>query len=311
MEWSIFYILIITVVALVLLNLAILIVTSKRGTKLPSDKLIEDFAIIKNTVQKISGDLFTAQRVIDNISTSYEARKKIEENISESIRKIEHVIAGTKHKGLAGENILRESLKSFPADMVVHNLNIRGKQAEFGLKLPNGKVIPIDSKWTSSALLDELANEKNLELRQRLILQIERETLNRANEVTQYIDPNLTVPFAIMAVPDSVFVACKSAHIEAFKKKVIILPYSQSIPYLLSLYNLYLQFSQEVDIDNLKSHLQDLRRHLDEMDLILENKIIKAATMIENAAQEYRQKIGIMKGSLMSLKAPSRNKDKS
>lgn len=308
MELSIFYVLIAAVILVILLNLAILVIIFRRDSKLQSDNFIENFAIVKNTVQKISGDLFTAQRVIDKVSISFQERKRLEESISDSIKKIEYVIAGTKHKGLAGENILRESLKNFPADMVVHNFNIRGKQVEFGLKLPNDKIIPIDSKWTSSALLDELAKEENSDARQRLISQIERETLSRAREATQYIDPTLTVNFAVIAVPDSAFVACKVAHLEAFKKKVIILPYSQSIPYLLSLYNLYLQFSQEVDIDNLKNHLEDLRRHLDEMDLILENKIIKAITMIDNATKEYRQKIGIMKGSLMSLRMPSKNK---
>ncbi len=310
MELSIFYIFV-AVIFVILLNVAILIVVFRKDAKLHSDKFVGDFAVIKNTIQKISSDIFTAQRVIDNVSISFQERKKLEENISDSVRKIEHVIAGTKHKGLAGENILRESLKNFPPEMIVHNFNVRGKQVEFGLKLPNNKIIPVDSKWTSSALLNELAKEENPDARGRLISQIEREALNRAREVTQYIDPNLTVHFAVMAVPDAVFVACKVAHLEAFKKKVIILPYSQSIPYLLSLYNLYLQFSQEVDIDNLKNHLQDLSRHLNEMDLILENKIVKAVTMIGNAADEYRQKIGIMKGSLISLRTTSKNKDDS
>jgi len=310
MELSIFYVFA-AVIFIILLNVVILIVVFRKDAKLHSDKFVGDFAVIKNTIQKISSDLFSAQRVMDNVSTSFQERKKLEENISDSVRKIEHVIAGTKHKGLAGENILRESFKSFPPEMIVHNFNVRGKQVEFGLKLPNNKIIPIDSKWTSSALLNELAKEENSDARGRLISQIEREVLSRAREVTQYIDPNLTVNFAIMAVPDAAFVACKVAHLEAFKKKVIILPYSQAMPYLLSLYNLYLQFSQEVDVDNLKNHLQDLGRHLNEMDLILENKIIKAVTMIENAANEYRQKIGIMKGSLISLRTISRNKDDS
>src|SRR5262249_57671047 len=79
-----------------------------------------------------------------------------------------------------------------------------GKGVEFGLQLPGGKLLPIDSKWTSSAALEELAlPDLSSPRRTQVTAAVEREVERRVKEVSQYIDPATTAPFALAAVPDA------------------------------------------------------------------------------------------------------------
>lgn len=263
---------------------------------------------LEGSQRRLSENVLQTQRVIDNIKTDYEARKNFDDLMRNSVKRLEEVIAGSQGKGVVGENILREAFKSFPPEMVIDNFRIKGKEVEFGLVLANKKIVPIDSKWTSSELLESLANERNVGERLRIVNRIENEASRRVDEVVKYIDPDITVPWAVAAVPDSVFSVLKSVHIDAYRKGVIVVPYSLTLPYLLTLFNLHLQYSTSLDVENLNRYLINIRRNLSEMEEILENKMVKASRMIDNASSEYRQRLAAIKDSLVSLESPKENR---
>ena len=122
-------------------------------------------------------------------------------------------------------------------------------------------------------------------------------------EVAQYIDPARTVPWAVAAIPDAAFSICRRAHLDAYKKGVILIPYSLVLPYLLTLFNLHLQYAGSMDVENLQHYVMDIKRHLGEMEATLENNIVRAVKMISNAANEYREAMGSIRGSLNNLQA--------
>ncbi len=244
-----------------------------------------------------------ALRSIENIRQSHEDFKHREQENRESLKRLETVIAGTKSKGIAGENILREALSSFPPKMVHSNVRIKGKEVEFALALANNKLMPIDSKWPSTDLLEEYSKQQDNVQRDRILNQIQREILKRVDEASQYIDPEMTTPWAIAAIPDSAFALCKSTHFDAYKKNVILISYSMIAPYLLMFFSLHLQYCSSVDLENLMHYLLDIKRHTEKMSEILENKIYRAATMLTNASDEYRQIIGMIKGSLSTIES--------
>ena len=74
----------------------------------------------------------------------------------EVIKRLSTVLAGGASKGRAGENVLREHLAQLPPGMLVTDLRVGGKVVEFGLLLPDGRRLPIDSKWTALAELEAL-----------------------------------------------------------------------------------------------------------------------------------------------------------
>jgi hypothetical protein len=118
---------------------------------------------------------------------------------------------------------------------------------------------------------------------------------HRAREVAQYLDPALTAPVAVAAVPDAAYAVLKRAHADAFSKGVVIVPYSTALPVLLFLYSLVARFGDTGDVQAVLSEVGSL---LDAMEGILENKIARAATMIGNGADEFRSQLGKARGSV-------------
>jgi len=249
---------------------------------------------LKNGVEK-TRDLLEELKRADKI------REEKESEFLERIKRVDEIIAGTSAKGVSGEEILRETFKKLPPEMIETNFTISGKTVEFALILPNNKKLPIDSKWPAGELLLQLEKETSPKERKEIIKEIEKETIKRVKEVGQYIDPRITWSQAVAAIPDSVYSVCQEAHLRARENDVILMPYSMVLPLLLYMYRLHLQYAISIDIENLQSHLISISRNLDEMENILENKIYRGTTMVSNAYSEYRQKISQIRSSINEL----------
>jgi len=239
--------------------------------------------------------------LLEDLKRTDEIRQEKEREFLERIKRVDEIIAGTSAKGVSGEEILRETFKKLPPEMIESNFNVGGKQVEFALILPNDKRLPIDSKWPAGNLLSELEKEPSPKRRKEIIEEIEKETIKRIKEVKQYIDPALTWSQAIAAVPDSVYSVCREAHLRARAEDVILMPYSMVLPLILYMYRLHLQYAVSIDIENLQNHLISISRNLDEMEDILENKIARASTMVQNAYLDYKQMISRIRASLQEL----------
>lgn len=252
------------------------------STSSVKESVLRDFGGVRETLAKITSDLETG--------------KKLEKELEESSHRIEAVVVGSRAQGKAGENILEEALKKFPPQIVERNFKVSGHSVEYALVLADGKRVPIDSKWTTPELIKTLESEGDPARREEIIKQIEQTLLSKVKEVTKYIDPSVTVPWGIAAVPDSVFAVCRDVHPGAFHEyRVIVMPYSLTIIYLLTLYQLHSQYSQSVDIERLKAHLNEMERDLGKLDNELENRVFRGATMVKNAYDQCKSIIGKMR----------------
>jgi DNA recombination protein RmuC len=246
--------------------------------------------------------LSQTQSLLEGMRAVFVARHQAEEDARQSLRRLEAVLAGSPSRGAAGENILEEAFRHLPPDMVRRNVWVNGKVVEFGLHLPGGKLLPIDSKWTSSAALEELAlPDVPPARRAQLAAAVEKEVERRVREVGQYIDPATTAPFALAAVPDAAYGVCRSAFAEAHRRRVMIVGYSLALPYLLMLYQLHLQFARSVDMEHLHACLMEVDRQLDVLDAALENKLQRAATMLGTAYQDGKQVTARIRASVRGI----------
>lgn len=266
-------------------------------------------------IQEIKEKLLLGTQLQDHLKNGIERTKDLLEDLKradllrqqkeaeflERIKRVDEIIAGTSTKGLSGEEILRETFKRLPPEMIETNFTVSGKTVEFALVLPNNKRLPIDSKWPAGELILELEKESSPKKRKEIIEEIEKETIKRVKEVTQYIDPVVTWSQAIAAVPDSVYSVCREAHLKAREQDVILMPYSMVLPLLLYMYRLHLQYAMSIDMENLQNHLISITRNLDEMEDVLENKIARGTTMVSNAYLEYKQMISKIRASLSEL----------
>src|SRR5438094_8690539 len=245
--------------------------------------------------------LTQTQSVVEGLRSAISARQPVEEEARASLKRLESVIAGSSSRGAAGEHILEEALRHLPPEMLQRNVWVGGKVVELALRLPGGKLLPMDSKWVSSVALEQLG-EPGLDANRRaqLMAQVEREVERRVREVSQYIDPATTTPFALAVIPDAAYDVCRGAIVNAHHRHVMVVGYAMALPYLLTLYQLHLQFARTVDMEKLQSALIDIERQVDVLEGILENKVQRSLTVLQNAYTEGRQATAKIRASAQS-----------
>ncbi len=274
---------ILLVLLVLLLGIAILYLV-RRERSAPR----EDIGAIKVQAENIL-------RTLQDTYTKLETQRIIDEEIQKATKRIESALLGSKSKGEIGENILYESLRYFPPEMIDVNFKVNGKPVEFAIILSDGKRIPIDSKWIG------LEGEEPPEI------DIEKAIAKKAKEVSQYIDPSSTLSMAIAAVPDSVFARCKQAHIKAYREnRVLIMPYSMTIPYILALYNLHKSYVRSIDVELLNSYLSDIKVSINKLETLLENNIARSITMANNAYNEGKQILYKIRGYIEHIENSNR-----
>jgi len=244
--------------------------------------------------EQLRGDVAAARRVLEEMSVREGERRARRREEAEVIRRLSTVLAGGASKGRAGENVLREHLAELPPGMLVTDFRVNGRVVEFGLRLPDGRRLPIDSKWPGLAELEALEAADDAE-REACIRAVERIVSVRAREVAQYLDPSLTPPVAVAAVPDAAYEVLRRAHAEAFARGVVIVPYSTALPITLFLYSLVQRFGDTGDV---RSCISEVATLFDAMEGVLENKIARAATMVANGTDEFRSHLGKARGSM-------------
>src|SRR4030095_5622208 len=122
----------------------------------------------------IRGELGHAQRALAEVRALEQGRTKQWELAAASLRRLEAGIAGSASRGAAGENILGRAPWQLPPDPVETTLAVGNKVVEYALRLPGGRYLPIDSKWTGAAALVELDGASPSE-RRRLCEALARE----------------------------------------------------------------------------------------------------------------------------------------
>jgi len=270
--------------------------------KLPS---ASELQALKERLQGVEGRVPTGlgesvdrlKETLTRLETDFKSRLAA----LQKIEKIEAVLTGAQSRGAAGEVVIAEALAQFPPEMAETQFKVNGKTVEFALVLPTKKRLAIDSKWPAVKELEEYSQAADPKAREELLGKVEKAVLKKVEEVTKYIDPATTMNLAVAAVPDAAYFACRTAHFDAYKQRVLLMPYSLTLPFLLALYNLHLQFARSVDIENLETYLSQLETYLGQFEEKLDNSVERGATMVLNAYQELRQRIGQMRGTLATL----------
>jgi DNA anti-recombination protein RmuC len=240
-------------------------------------------------------ELAGARRTLEELRRGEVDRRERERESWEVVRRLSTVLAGGSSKGRAGENVLRQHLAELPPGMLVTDFRVNGKVVEFGLLLPDGRRLPVDSKWSALAELEALEAARDPVERDARARDVERVVVARAREVAQYLDPAMTAPVAVAAIPDAAYAALRRAHADAFARGVVIVPYSTALPVLLFLYSLVHRLG---DAGDARSALGEVGALLDSIEEIVENKVARAGRMIANGADELRSHLGKARGSV-------------
>jgi len=246
---------------------------------------------LAETAQGIRGELGLAQRTLAEVKALEQGRARQMEMAADSIKRLEAVVAGSPTRGVAGENILARALAQLPPDLIEVNVAFGNKCVEYALRLPGGRYLPIDSKWTSVGALERLAVVEDAVERRKLVDQIARDVRTRVRDMTKYLDPERTLSLGLLAVPDAVYSAAPEAHGEGYREGVLVVPYSLALPYVLALYRLVVRFGATVDTDQLTAHIRSLGECLRKMDEEIEGRLSKGLVQIQNARDAMRDQV--------------------
>jgi hypothetical protein len=252
------------------------------------------------TAEQLREGLDGARRALDELRVREQERRAYDDEHRQVVRRLATVLAGGASKGRAGEHVLREHLSGLPPTMLVHDFRVGGKVVEFGLLLPDGRRLPIDSKWTAVAELEALDRAADPTERDACARAVEKAVVLRAREVAQYLDPSVTAPIAVAAIPDAAYGVLKRAHADAYAKGVVIVPYASALPIVLFLYSLVQRYGDAADV---QASLAEVAGVLDSMEAVVENRFAKAATMLTNGTDEFRSQLGKARGSIARARA--------
>jgi DNA recombination protein RmuC len=245
--------------------------------------------------------LSETRRTIDEVGRRLGMVSQTEDKNAELLGRLHRVLLGTSSRGRKGENLLREQLAAFPPSVLATNFHLSSGVVEFALRLPDDRVLPIDSKWPEPEMLERLEATEDAEERARLKKQIESKVLKLIGEIKKYIDPEKTTALAVGALPDSVYALAGGVHYSAFREGVLLVPYSNAVPILLAIYGLFLKYAQTFDMEQIKGHLGSLDTLLIQLDKVIDNQLARGGTMVANATEECRNLTGKMRRSLAAV----------
>lgn len=245
--------------------------------------------------------LAETRRTIEDLNRRLAMVAQSEDKSAELLDRLHRVLLGASSRGRKGENLLREQLAAFPPSMLATNFRLGTQTVEFALRLPDDRVLPIDSKWPEPQLVERLEAASTPEEQTKCKKDLENVVLRRVSEIKKYIDPTRTASLAVAALPDPVFAVVGAAHYAAFKHGVLLVSYSNAAPILLALYGLFMRYAQTWDMEQVKSHLGSLDTLVTQVESIIDNKVARGGTMIANAADECRDVTLRMRRSLAAV----------
>lgn len=252
--------------------------------------------------KSLSDDVAKIQQELAVLQASAKARQGIEQKTSDSISRLETIIAGTQSKGSAGENIVELIFAKLPVEWQVRNFKVNGKTVEFGLRFPNNLVLPIDSKWAATDLFEQFMASENPDEQQKLKAEIEKAVIQKAKEVRKYIDPSITTTFGVAVVPDAIYELSASIYPEIFRVGIVLVSYSMFVPYLLLVFHTILKSEQNIDLQKLDAYLQTAQNSLNDLQEEINGRFSRALTMLNNSRDDMQAHISSVNTSLTGVK---------
>ena len=169
-------------------------------------------------------------------------------------------IHGTKTRGLAGEELLRQYLsESIKARIVKTDLKTENGEVEFAWNLGDSKYIPIDAKLPDLiALIESLNSESTQSDKTHVKRQIIDKVKKEVERVTKYQNQPNTINKSILAVPESVVELAPEIIELGSTKNVFVCSYKQVflIGYIMA--EEYQRMKDEGDV----GHLKDMNKTL-------------------------------------------------
>ncbi|MEW6142358.1 MAG: DNA recombination protein RmuC [Chloroflexota bacterium] len=294
----------IVVLALVVVRRSGLAAKVDTSVQVELTRLAERISTMEKGQSAASQSLVSLGTALAELQTLAKARQDVEQRTAGAIQRLEVLMTGAPGKGAVGENMLEAALATLPAEWQVRDFKVGNKMVEFGLCLPNGLVLPIDSKWPATALLEELYSAGDAGKNAALRFAIEDAVVAKAKDVRKYLEPSRTTDFGLAVVPDSIYAHCGGILTRVYQEySVIVLGHSMLVPYLLLVFQTVLKTSQAIDLERLGVYLKTAQDSFKALQEELEGRLSKVIIMLDNSRSYMRARLGEVNTGLTGLRA--------
>lgn len=298
------------VLAGAILVLTIVLLTRRAGPPTDLTEIARRMGIEAEATRALHSRLDQAMATLGSLSGAFEERRAFDERSSRAVESIQRLVVGSYSRGRVGENLLEAALSELPPEMVARDFTLAGRVCEFALRMDDGKLLPVDSKWTAAELLEDLVGLDDMNQRESARRKIEAMVSNRVREVSGYINPSLTIPMAVLAVPDDVYACCRKVHSTARALRVTVVGYSNALPILLSISNLYRAYGREMDTERVAECMHEVTVCLGELGDRLEGHLSRGLKQATNAVDEMRTLISKATATLGGLSVATKKADR-
>lgn len=250
---------------------------------------------------------------LKTIQAEAKARWGTEDSAFGSLQRLSAVLLGSATAGASGERIVEEMLSTLPPQWVVTNHKVGNKPVEFAIRLPDGLILPVDSKVAAQTQLDTLDRATDPSQRASLEKEIRSKVLARVSEVRQYVDDR-TPGFAIAAVSDAAYRLCAPVLPQAYQEHhALIVPYSLLAPFVLMIYEQHRRNGIDLDSARMATLLSNAADHVAEALREVNSRMANGLTQVNNAHGELRRILGdaerelaLVRGASETVNAASR-----
>ena len=267
---------------------------SIRALSAPAQTLTQITAALQNQVGSLNETVGMMGQSVTNISTQAQKIEEIGKKYEDTealTRRIHNIMIGSYEKGRTGENYLRNMMAELKKIGVVkQNAYVGGKVVEYGVVFKDGKMLAIDSKVVATKQVERLFDEGlSEEERGQYRATIRSELRKKIDDVCKYIDPQSTLPCAVMAVPDSIVELSSEVVPDAVQRNVMVVGYSavpQLIVYFVRIHGFY---AIQEDVAEMKDKLMAIQQELSKLDeKFFSHRFERPITMLNNAILQTR-----------------------
>lgn len=261
----------------------------------------ETLTAVTTALQQNIGSLSQSIANIGTQAMKIETLGKKYEETEALTRRMYNIMIGSYEKGKSGENYLRNMMNELmKIGLVRENVPIGSKVVEYCVVFNDGKLLAIDSKVVATqdveALFDEETSDKDRDTYRKKIVTGLRK---KVKEVCHYIDPQTTLPCAVMAIPDSLVDLSSEIVPDAVRRNVLVAGYSavpQLIVYFIRIHGFY---AIEEDVAELKDRLMTIQQEISKLDdKFFASRFERPMTMLTNATLRVRRVITSISGVL-------------
>jgi hypothetical protein len=223
------------------------------------------------------------------------------------LQRLSAVLLGSATAGAAGERVVSELLGELPPEWLVNDYKVANKPVEFAVQLPDGLILPIDSKVVAKSELQALDDATAPAQRDQLERAIRNTVLEHAKAVHQYLDGR-SPGFGIITVPDAAYRLCGSVRVDAYQRhRALLVPYSLLAPFVLMIYEQHRRGGVDLESARVAHLLADAETHLERSVQVLNGHLGDAFTRLTNGRDALARELSESSRAVSLLRETARD----